>query len=65
MAQAVEDWYKQMPIITRTYLTAAIVTTVGCSLDVCHLLSLMLVFGLAIMGFMYRLLWFFCVGFSN
>lgn len=34
MAQAVEEWYKQMPIITRTYLTAAIVTTIGCSLDV-------------------------------
>ena len=34
MAQAVEEWYKQMPIITRSYLTAAIVTTIGCSLDV-------------------------------
>ncbi|KAL9259857.1 Derlin-2.2-like protein [Drosera capensis] len=34
MAQAVEEWYKQMPIITRSYLTAAIVTTVGCSLDI-------------------------------
>ncbi|KAG9153318.1 hypothetical protein Leryth_018036 [Lithospermum erythrorhizon] len=34
MAQAVEEWYKQMPIITRTYLTAAIVTTIGCSLDI-------------------------------
>ncbi|XP_049933926.1 derlin-2.2-like [Nymphaea colorata] len=34
MAQAVEDWYKQMPIITRSYLTAAIVTTVGCSLEI-------------------------------
>uniref|UniRef100_A0A0D6QRP7 Derlin n=1 Tax=Araucaria cunninghamii TaxID=56994 RepID=A0A0D6QRP7_ARACU len=34
MAQVVEDWYKQMPIITRSYLTAAIVTTVGCSLDI-------------------------------
>jgi hypothetical protein len=35
MAQAVEDWYKQMPIITRSYVTAAVVTTIGCSLDVC------------------------------
>lgn len=35
MAQAVEEWYKQMPIITRSYLTAAVITTVGCSLDVC------------------------------
>ncbi|CAH1448310.1 unnamed protein product [Lactuca virosa] len=34
MAQAVEDWYKQMPIITRSYLTAAIVTTIGCSLEI-------------------------------
>ncbi|KAL9285686.1 putative derlin [Arabidopsis thaliana] len=34
MAQAVEEWYKQMPIITRSYLTAAVITTVGCSLDV-------------------------------
>ncbi|KAL3627522.1 hypothetical protein CASFOL_028885 [Castilleja foliolosa] len=34
MAQAVEEWYKQMPIITRTYLTAAIVTTIGFSLDI-------------------------------
>ncbi|CAA3009347.1 derlin- [Olea europaea subsp. europaea] len=34
MAQAVEEWYKQMPIITRTYLTAAIVTTIGCSLEI-------------------------------
>lgn len=34
MAQAVEEWYKQMPIITRSYLTAAIITTVGCSLEV-------------------------------
>ncbi|CDY09523.1 BnaC05g23960D [Brassica napus] len=33
MAQAVEEWYKQMPIITRSYLTAAVVTTVGCSLE--------------------------------
>ncbi|KAJ0917205.1 hypothetical protein HanRHA438_Chr05g0203391 [Helianthus annuus] len=34
MAQAIEDWYKQMPIITRSYLTAAIVTTIGCTLEV-------------------------------
>ncbi|KAF2587133.1 hypothetical protein F2Q70_00034801, partial [Brassica cretica] len=36
MAQAVEEWYKQMPIITRSYLTAAVVTTVGCSLEVLY-----------------------------
>lgn len=34
MAQAVEEWYRQMPIITRSYLTAAVVTTVGCTLEV-------------------------------
>ncbi|KAI8020326.1 Derlin-2.2 [Camellia lanceoleosa] len=34
MAQAVEEWYKQMPIITCSYLTVAIVITVGCSLDI-------------------------------
>ncbi|XP_068638857.1 derlin-2.1 [Aristolochia californica] len=34
MAQAVEEWYKQMPVITRSYLTAAIITTVGCSLEI-------------------------------
>ncbi|KAJ0037935.1 hypothetical protein Pint_22304 [Pistacia integerrima] len=33
MAQAIEEWYKQMPIITRTYLIAPIVTTIGCSRD--------------------------------
>ncbi|KAE9594671.1 hypothetical protein Lal_00037410 [Lupinus albus] len=34
MAQAVEEWYKQMPVITRSYLTAAVVTSIGCSLDI-------------------------------
>lgn len=34
MAQAVEEWYKQMPVITRWYLTAAVVTSIGCSLDI-------------------------------
>ncbi|KAJ0078657.1 hypothetical protein Patl1_23400 [Pistacia atlantica] len=34
MTQAVEEWYKQMPIITCTYLTAGIVTTNSCSLDI-------------------------------
>ncbi|MBA0658916.1 hypothetical protein Goklo_011092 [Gossypium klotzschianum] len=34
MAQAVEEWYKQMPIITRSYLTAAVVATIGCSLEI-------------------------------
>ncbi|GJX24532.1 derlin-2.2 [Tanacetum coccineum] len=39
MAQAVEEWYKQMPVITRSYLTAAVLTTVGCSLEVFYCLS--------------------------
>lgn len=43
MAQAVEEWYKQMPIITRSYLTAAVVTTVGCSLDVIRIFSQILI----------------------
>ncbi|KAK1304990.1 Derlin-2.2 [Acorus calamus] len=34
MAQAIEEWYKQTPIITRSYLTAAVATTIGCSLDI-------------------------------
>jgi hypothetical protein len=34
MAQAVEERYRQMPFITHSYLIAAVVTTVGCTLDV-------------------------------
>ena len=34
MAQLVEDWYKQMPIITRSYLTLSVLTTAGCALEV-------------------------------
>ena len=34
MAQSIEDWYKEMPVVTRTYLTLAFLTTVLCSLDV-------------------------------
>lgn len=43
MAQAVEEWYKQMPIITRSYLTAAIITTIGCSLEV-YIQSVLILF---------------------
>ena len=32
-AQAVEDWYKEMPVITRTYLTLSFLTTAGCALE--------------------------------
>ena len=38
MAQAVEEWYQQMPLITRSYLTAAVATTLGCSIEVSFLL---------------------------
>jgi Derlin-2/3 len=34
MAQIVEDWYRQMPIITRSYLTLSVLTTAGCALEV-------------------------------
>ena len=42
MAQAGEEWFRQIPIITRSYLTAAGVTTVGCTLEVSLSLSLSL-----------------------
>ncbi|KAJ7525779.1 hypothetical protein O6H91_17G066100 [Diphasiastrum complanatum] len=34
MAQVIEEWYKQMPIITRSYLTLSVLTTVCCALEV-------------------------------
>lgn len=34
MAQVVEEGYKQMPIITPTYLIIAIITIIGCSLEI-------------------------------
>ena len=34
MAQNIEEWYKQMPVITRSYLTLSFLTTAGCALDV-------------------------------
>ncbi|KAK2986533.1 hypothetical protein RJ640_005575, partial [Escallonia rubra] len=43
MAQAVEEWYKQMPIITRSYLTAAIVTTIGCDVNVVVVMFLQII----------------------
>merc|ERR1712023_124184 len=33
MAVSLEEWYKQMPVVTRTYLTLAFLTTVGCALE--------------------------------
>lgn len=40
MAQNIEDWYKQMPVITRSYLTLSFLTTAGCALEVISPLSL-------------------------
>ncbi|EFJ25138.1 hypothetical protein SELMODRAFT_146006 [Selaginella moellendorffii] len=34
MAQLVEEWYRQIPIITRSYLTLSVLTTAGCALEV-------------------------------
>jgi hypothetical protein len=34
MAQSIEEWYKSMPVVTRTYLTVAFLTTAACALDV-------------------------------
>ena len=36
MAQTVEEWYKAMPVVTRTYLTVSFFTTAACALDVRH-----------------------------
>eukprot|EP00217_Crustomastix_stigmatica_P014534 CAMPEP_0183801916 /NCGR_PEP_ID=MMETSP0803_2-20130417/29073_1 /TAXON_ID=195967 /ORGANISM="Crustomastix stigmata, Strain CCMP3273" /LENGTH=212 /DNA_ID=CAMNT_0026046647 /DNA_START=129 /DNA_END=763 /DNA_ORIENTATION=- len=33
MAQNIEQWYKETPIITRSYLTLCFVTTAGCALE--------------------------------
>jgi hypothetical protein len=55
MAQAVEEWYKQMPVITRSYLTAAVVTTIGCSLEV-YSISSQFFFPILILGFLIYLL---------
>lgn len=35
----VTEWYKQLPVITRGYVTLCVLTTAGCALDVstmCH-----------------------------
>lgn len=34
MAMRIEDWYKQIPVITRSYVTLSFLATVGCSLEV-------------------------------
>jgi len=39
MAQ-LEEWYKSMPPVTRTYITASIVTTTACTLDLVPMIKL-------------------------
>eukprot|EP01026_Neomeris_dumetosa_P022783 TRINITY_DN1963_c0_g1_i3.p1 TRINITY_DN1963_c0_g1~~TRINITY_DN1963_c0_g1_i3.p1 ORF type:complete len:272 (-),score=25.18 TRINITY_DN1963_c0_g1_i3:280-1095(-) len=34
MAQNIEEWYKQLPIITRCYATLSVVTTGACALEI-------------------------------
>ena len=31
---SIEEWYKSLPIVTRTYVTLASLTTAGCALEV-------------------------------
>jgi hypothetical protein len=31
---SIEEWYKQLPIVTRTYVTLSFLTTAGCALEV-------------------------------
>ncbi|GLC36750.1 hypothetical protein PLESTB_000786800 [Pleodorina starrii] len=31
---AIEEWYKSLPIVTRTYVTMAFLTTAGCALEI-------------------------------
>jgi len=40
MALSFEDWYRQIPIVTRGYLTLAVATTLLCALDVVSPFSL-------------------------
>lgn len=32
--QPIEEWYRQLPVITRTYVTLSFLTTAGCALEV-------------------------------
>eukprot|EP00275_Glaucocystis_incrassata_P002178 EC124944.1.p1 GENE.EC124944.1~~EC124944.1.p1 ORF type:complete len:155 (+),score=19.92 EC124944.1:49-513(+) len=40
MAQSIEDFYKQMPLVTRSYLTIAFLTTAACHLELISPFSL-------------------------
>jgi len=48
MAAPFEDWYKSMPIVTKTYMTASVLTTLAVYLDVVSALDLYLNFPLII-----------------
>lgn len=39
MVQTLEEWYRETPVITRTYLTASFVLTACCALDIISPLS--------------------------
>ncbi len=34
MADNVLQWYRETPVVTRTYLTLAFITTAGCALEI-------------------------------
>lgn len=34
MPNTLEEWYKQMPVVTRTYLTLSFLTTASCALEI-------------------------------
>eukprot|EP01113_Clastostelium_recurvatum_P031581 TRINITY_DN3954_c0_g1_i3.p1 TRINITY_DN3954_c0_g1~~TRINITY_DN3954_c0_g1_i3.p1 ORF type:complete len:239 (-),score=27.21 TRINITY_DN3954_c0_g1_i3:77-793(-) len=42
MAAPFEDWYRQMPVVTRTFMTGAVLTTLAVYLDIVHPLELYL-----------------------
>ncbi|KAF2073963.1 hypothetical protein CYY_004708 [Polysphondylium violaceum] len=46
MAQPFEDWYKNLPIVTKLYMTGCVVTTIGVYLELVHPLQLYLNFPL-------------------
>ncbi len=48
MAAPLEDWYKNMPPVTKTYMTGCVVTTLAVYLDVIHPLDLYVNFHLVI-----------------
>jgi Derlin-2/3 len=41
-----EDWYKHMPIVTKTYMTGCVITSLAVFLEVIHPLDLYLNYNL-------------------